>query len=299
MTDRPDLDPRDPGNDPQSAPGAGAAEDAASASPPPPPPPAETLDPEPVPPAEPLTPEAVVTPPPAGDAPPTAVPPPPPSTPTSAGGDGGRDGGEPTRTSPVKGAALLLVVVLVGFGAFFLLKDDDKTASPSTTSSTATPGGEFVRVRDAQAGFSVEYPEGWKSLRDAEGEERLLLTVGGESYFQVKVRLVDPSTVEAEIDEALKGLKMITEPRSVTLSGEPAKLYLYYTPVTPESPEEGVHVHYFVLKDDRLYTLVFQALPAEELNALVPVFDRVAKSFTLEEPTTASTGAGASSTTTP
>lgn len=201
--------------------------------------------------------------------------------------------------SPLKAIALLVGVVIVGLGAFFLLKDDKDSASPTTTTTVAAD--EVVALRDAEAGFTVEVPKTWTSLRDADGEERVLLSAGGQNYFQLKVRTVDPATVSAEVESALNGLEMITEPQSVTLSGQPATLYLYYTPVTETSPVKGVHVHYFLLKTDRLWSLVFQALPSENLNDLVPVFDRVAKSFTIEDPAagTATTRAEGSTTTKP
>lgn len=194
-------------------------------------------------------------------------------------------GDAPAKPSPWKAVALIGAVLLVGLGAFFVLKDDGETAAPSATNTTVARSDDFIKVRDAQAGFSVEHPESWKPLREADGEERLLLTAGGQNYFQLKVRSVDPATAGAEIQTALEGLEMLTEPRSVTLSGQPATLYLYYTPVTEASPVKGVHVHYFVLQGERLFSLVFQALPAENLNNLVPVFDRVAKSFTIEAST--------------
>ena len=199
---------------------------------------------------------------------------------------------------PWKAIATVLAVLLVGLGAFVLLRsDDDDTASPPT--STTVAAEDLVTVEDEAAGFTIAYPKTWKAIRPAEGEERLLLTVGGQSYFQLKVRTADPATVSQEIQSALADLEMLTEPRQVTLNGMPASLYLYYTPVTESSPEKGVHVHYFVLSGDRLYSMVFQALPAEELNDLVPVFDRVAKSLKITgaSATTPTTGAGSAPTT--
>lgn len=262
MTDRPDPSPPEPGNDPE---GAG--------------------DPVPAGSDAPLSPQA----------PPVSAPPPPPpsaSDPGDAAGDG-TGGGK----SPLKAVALLAGVVILGLGAFFLLKDDNDAASPSTTSTTVA-SSEVVALKDAEAGFTIEVPKSWTSLRDADGEERVLLSAGGQNYFQLKVRTVDPATVSAEVESALNGLEMITEPQSVTLSGQPATLYLYYTPVTESSPVKGVHVHYFLLKTDRLWSLVFQALPSENLNELVPVFDQVAKSFTIDEPAATGTTQADTSTTT-
>jgi hypothetical protein len=260
VTDRPDPSLPDPGNDPERAGDPVPAESEAPPSPP---------------------------------APPVAPPPPSSATDDDDSAADGTAGGR----SPVKAIALLVGVVIVGLGAFFLLKDDKDSASPSTTSTTVA-SNEVVALQDAEAGFTIEVPKSWTSLRDADGEERVLLSAGGQNYFQLKVRTVDPATVSAEVDSALSGLEMITEPQSVTLSGQPATLYLYYTPVTESSPVKGVHVHYFLLKTDRLWSLVFQALPSESLNDLVPVFDQVAKSFKIEEQAATGTTEAEGSTTT-
>ncbi|MGH9179456.1 MAG: hypothetical protein ACRD0N_12995 [Acidimicrobiales bacterium] len=229
----------------------------------------------------------------------------PPAPPPATAEDGGGEDGEPRR-SPWTALALIALVVVLGLGAILLLGDggDDQQASTTTTTAASTtrttaatasedcptPNDDYQAVSDAPAGFTLEYPASWQPIREASGEERLLLSAGGECYFQVTVRRAAPATAQAEIQQALSGLELLTEPQSVTLNGLPATLYLYYTPKTEDSPVEGVHVHYFLLNGDQLYSMVFQALPTSELLDLVPAFDRVAKSFTLQAQTPAPGG---------
>ena len=188
---------------------------------------------------------------------------------------------------------IVLAVVALAVGAFLVLnKDDDETAAPGTSTTTAADT-EFVTVRDDEAGFTVSHPKNWVSLRPGEGEERLLVSAGGQNYFQLKVRNIDPAVVDQQIVEGLKDVRMVTEPRQFTLNGLSTYYFLYYTPVTEESPTEGVHAHYFIKNGDRLYTMVFQALPTDGFTDLAPTFDRVAESFQVTAPAAAATTAPA------
>lgn len=233
--------------------------------------------------AEPLTaPPPPVPPPPASPDVPLIPPSPPPpqvlveDEPLQPAGGGSRP--------PWIPILLVLALVAVAIVAYLLGRgdDDDEVATPSpSTSTTAAAGaaGEFITVKDEQAGFTIQYPKDWKPLRDASGEERLLLSAGGQNYFQLKVRAVDPATVKTEIQQGLAEVKMVTEPKEFTLAGLPTSYYLYYTPVNEQSPNEGVHAHYFVVRGELMYTMVFQALPTAEFTRLAPVFDKVAESF--------------------
>lgn len=193
------------------------------------------------------------------------------------------------RRTPWLPFVIVLAVIALAVGAFLIFgKDDDEdVATPNNTSTTAT-ADEFVSVRDDNAGFVVSYPKSWVSLRPGEGEERLLLSAGGQNYFQVKVREIDPATVDQQIVEGLKDVRMVTEPRQFTLNGLQTYYFLYYTPVTEESPTEGVHAHYFIKNGNRMYTLVFQALPTDGFTKLAPTFDKVAESFQVTAPAEAS-----------
>ena len=179
---------------------------------------------------------------------------------------------------------LVLLLLSVSVGAYFGFRgaDDDGTTAPTTSAAT----GEFITVNDKEAGFTVSYPERWSELAPASGEQRLLLSAGGQNYFQVKVRPVDPATVDQQIAEALKDVRMVTDPRQFQLNGVKTYYFLYYTPITEDSPTEGVHAHYFVINGDVLYTMVFQALPTDQFSALAPTFDQVAESFQIDQPVT-------------
>ena len=209
--------------------------------------------------------------------------PPPPAPPVE---DDLEEPGEPAaRKRSWTPVLLVLLLVSVSVGAYFGFRgaDDD---DGSTTSTTAGASGEFITVNDKEAGFTVSYPEGWGELAPASGEQRLLVSAGGQNYFQVKVRPVDPTTVDQQIAEALKDVRMVTDPRQFNLNGVKTYYFLYYTPLTEDSPTEGVHAHYFLINGDVLYTMVFQALPTDQFSALAPTFDQVAESFMVDQPVT-------------
>jgi len=276
VTEHRPSDPAGAGSPPDDDPAVAAGADGPGSSAPPPPPPPVDLSHHDG----------------GGDAP--SAPPLPPAPPVEAVDVGAAP---PKRSwTPV---VLVLLLVSVGVGAYFGFRgDDDETAA--TTDTTAAAGAdEFVAVHDAEAGFTVSHPKSWGEISPADGEQRLLLSAGGQNYFQVKVRPIDPATVDQQIAEALAGVKMVTEPREVTLNGIRTYYFLYFTPVTEKSPLEGVHAHYFMLNGDTLYTMVFQALPSAEFTKLAPTFDKVAESFQVDDPAATTATTGATSTTAP
>ena len=317
---------------PDSEDGAGAATGEAAGAPPDDDRPAAAPGPggagatdAPPPPASAVPPPPPATPPPGvGETPPPPAPPPPVDLSASEGddADGGaaspplpppppappaaddvdldepREDGSPGRKRSWTPVFLLLLLLSVSVGAYFGFRgagDDD----PPSTSSTTGVAGEFITVHDKEAGFTVSYPESWGEIAPASGEQRLLVSAGGQNYFQVKVRPIDPATVDQQIVEALAEVKMITDPRQVELNGVKTYYFLYYTPVTEQSPVEGVHAHYFMINGDQLYTMVFQALPTDQFSGLAPTFDKVAESFQVDNPvSTPQTTAGATSSTT-
>lgn len=213
------------------------------------------------------------------DSPPLATAPPAPPVEETPG----EPAGAPARRRSWTPVLLVLLLLSVSVGAYFGFRGADD-GGDSTAPTTSAASGEFITVNDKEAGFTVSYPEKWSELAPASGEQRLLLSAGGQNYFQVKVRPVDPATVDQQIAEALADVKMVTDPRQFQLNGVKTYYFLYYTPVTEDSPTEGVHAHYFLINGDVLYTMVFQALPTDQFSALAPVFDQVAESFQVDRP---------------
>lgn len=229
------------------------------------------------------------------------------AAPPAAGGPEAAGGGSSPSRPPVAliGIAVALLVVLVV--ALVLVKSlKDKSTSTTTTSSTTTVNttpvstAGWVTSTDEASGFTVKHPKDWKVTGPAAGQNRLLLTAGQQNFLLITAREIDPSTVADVIAQAMAAQSVISGPTKVTISGLPGVLYIYKSPTTTANPVAGVIVHYFVVRGSKMYSLIFQARPEEELNRLARTYDAVAKSFvstsdapapdTIPESTTVTTG---------
>ena len=70
--------------------------------------------------------------------------------------------------------------------------------------------------------------------------------------------------------------QQIIQPVAVVAGGLPGWRYRY---TFGTGATAGAHDHYFLFKGGRLIQLVFQAVPAERLPAVAPLFDSIAASF--------------------
>jgi hypothetical protein len=102
------------------------------------------------------------------------------------------------------------------------------------------------------------------------------------------------TTEQATTPENLANIKSVTdgsvasEPTTrvlktdaITLNGLIGYYYLYTFKDRP-SGLDGVHAHYFLFKGQRMYSIVFQALPAESFSQLAGLFDQMAESFKVD-----------------
>lgn len=266
--------------------------------------------PEPAPSAEP----ADVVPPPMAPASEDAAPPlPPPAAAATAKDD---------TPSAVKGQAwkmaLLVVVFLaVVVGAYILGKGggDDKpsgTAASTTTTIDTSPVDTtgWTPFADDVSGFSLKHPKDWIVTGAPAGQNRLLISAGEQNFLLVTARNIDPATVADEIAQAMSDLDIISGPSELKIGGQPAILYIYNTPLTEENKTPGVIIHYFIVKGSKMYSLIFQARPKDELNRLARTYNAVTNSFqstndapapdplptSSTTPTTPTTAAGATTT---
>jgi hypothetical protein len=202
-------------------------------------------------------------------------------------------------------SAVVLIVLVLGF---VLSRGASKTGrqavGPTTTSIpiVTVPDKDLTTFRDDQTGFSIKYPNTWKSLGAPLSDIRLILDAGGNEAFQVRIFPIQtPATTEnisnlkAVTDtivfgDQTSGKKEIQE-QLVTLNGKLTYYYIYTFPDSV-SGQEGVHVTYFVFEGHRMFELVFQAVPADDFRRQAGIFDQVAESFTVdpEKPTTTGPG---------
>jgi len=165
--------------------------------------------------------------------------------------------------------------------------------SPSEPASRPTPGKKsgLVRFEDKAAGFEISYPASWRRLPG--GDEVRLVAGRGSASLLVRVAPIgfrigpenvkDARKLTDELVRASGHAKLLRKPKRTLLGGLPGYAYLY-TFRDSDAGALGAHAHYFLFRDDTMITLVFQALPADRLTGLAPLFDRVADTFTARGP---------------
>ncbi|MBW3556044.1 MAG: hypothetical protein KY454_03795 [Actinobacteria bacterium] len=193
--------------------------------------------------------------------------------------------------------ALALMAVLVG--AFLLgQRASEPTApaqpAPSTSSAPRPVPADFVTYTDSDAGFSLKHPNTWRRVPTEDLQvpdpPNLVLSPGGLDYVSVRVTelegKVGPDNVgdlKAVTDAIISEAEVrVLEQRSVTVNGMVGYYYLYTFSDTA-SKQEGLHSHYFLFRDNKMYAVVFQAVPAEAIRRLEPTFDAIRDSFVSTE----------------
>lgn len=137
--------------------------------------------------------------------------------------------------------------------------------------------------------FSVGYPRGWQRMESpdpqvalvaADGRGGSLLARVSEPGFTIGTRdeLEHAQRFTDRIVTGGQGVELLARPAAIELSGLPG-WYYFYTFEDEASRERGVHAHYFLFDGPTMFSLVFQALPAERFVELAPTFDTVAASF--------------------
>lgn len=209
----------------------------------------------------------------------------------------------------------VVTVALLGAVIYLVTKSDAGTTATTTTTSptsgttintTPVDTTDWVTDTDEASGFTIKRPKDWIVSSKPAGQNRLLLSAGEQNFLLVTARNVNPATVTSEIQTAMSDLDIISGPDNLTIGGLPSVLYIYKTPLTEDNREEGVIIHYFIVRDSKMYSLIFQARPKDELNRLARVFNAVTNSFQSTStdpapdplPTTDTTAAGSTTPTT-
>jgi len=148
----------------------------------------------------------------------------------------------------------------------------------------------LVPFTDKAAGFDISIPASWRRLPGG-GEVRLVAGRGSASIlvrtasigFRIGPENIrDARKLTDSLVRASRQAELLRQPKRTLLGGLPGYAYLYTFRDT--SGRLGAHVHYFLFRDDTMITLVFQALPADRLTAVAPLFDRIADTFTARAP---------------
>jgi hypothetical protein len=199
-----------------------------------------------------------------------------------------------TRRQVVLLSVLTAVVVIIGVTAFLLSRgatDKGNAANPAPTSTLATLApSQLQEFRDNETGFTIKLPRTWRQLGAPLADVRLVADAGGSEGLQVRIWPIDtPATTENIVNyKAFTDNIVLRVPTArllqqqlVTLNGKLTYYYIY-TFKDEASGQEGVHAHYFVFEGNRVFMLVFQAVPAEDFARQAGIFDQVAESFVVE-----------------
>lgn len=205
--------------------------------------------------------------------------------------------GAPSRRIPVL-ALGLVAVVAVGVGAFVLGQRANQQTPPTPTTSTSSAPrpvpADFVTYADPEAGFSLKHPQTWRRVANEDLQvpepPNVVLTPGGLDYVSVRVTdlegQVGPDNIgdlKAVTDAIISDAEVrVLQERSVTVNGMAGYYYLY-TFNDAASSQEGLHAHYFLFRGNKMYAIVFQAVPADAIRRLEPTFDAIRDSFVSTE----------------
>lgn len=177
-----------------------------------------------------------------------------------------------------------VVALLVAAGAWLIGQSLGSSSAPAHAKRSAKPA--LIKYQDPAGAFTGEYPAGWRRLQSgAHGVVVLVTGPGGASLEVRETALGGPvgdlraaKNIADGVVKSGKNVKLIRQPQQVTLGGLPGLLYLY-TFEDPTTGEQGAHAHYFLFQGTSMITLVFQALPANRILSLAPLFDRLANTF--------------------
>lgn len=237
----------------------------------------------------------------------------PPLSPAASPGDGAGAGRDGPNLKLLIAIMALVTVALLGAVIYLVTRSDGGTTAATSTSTSSTTinttpvdTSDWVTDTDEVSGFTLKRPKDWIVSSQPAGQNRLLLSAGEQNFLLVTARNVDPSTVTKEIQQAMSDLEIISGPNNLTIGGLPAVLYIYKTPITEDNREAGVIIHYFIVRNSKMYSMIFQARPKDELNRLARVFNAVTNSFKSTSdapapdplPTTDTTVAGSTTSTT-
>jgi hypothetical protein len=216
------------------------------------------------------------------------------------------------RTLAIRAGLVAGTLVLGGIAYVLGVKlVEDRTGvstNPSPTAAAQVSTRDFVKFEDDKAGMTVSYPRDWTKLEDnsatdlnpadVDDPQNVRLIVGpsrNEPYLLMRAiplpaEIVLPEnitteflgTVQGQLDELIEGPDVrLADKRPTNHKGKLAWRYLYNFK-DDATGREGSHVHYFIFDGAKINVLVFQALPAGELEGLAPTFDKVLETFESE-----------------
>lgn len=199
---------------------------------------------------------------------------------------------------PDRKRLLIVVAVVVLGGVVLFLANRDEPAPAAKDDSS-----EMVPIEDRDDGFAMDVPGNWVFLEQEQEDPQIRMVVGEEGAPQNHLRVrVSPlpqpvvltedtpdnvvAELQAQFDRYIdngENVREVIQRQRVKINGTYGWWYLYSFN-NAGGEEEGVHSHFFMLGGDRLYTLVFQVLPAKSYGKYAGTFDKMISSFRVLDP---------------
>lgn len=203
----------------------------------------------------------------------------------------------------------VLATIALGVAAYALgtnvVAGRGSTEPAPSPSASAAVDSDFVEFKDELAGIKLSIPKNWKRLEDnskspladvpvddvshvrlvagPSSTERLLLVrvkpLPAEIIVPQNITVEELGAIQGQLDKFVEGPDVrIAEKKPTNVKGLLAWRYLYNFKDSATG-REGSHIHYFIFDGAKINILVFEALPADEMEALVPTFDKILDSF--------------------
>lgn len=190
---------------------------------------------------------------------------------------------------------VLAILVVAALVLFFANRDDPAPAAKDDST-------EMVPIEDRDDGFAIDLPGNWIFLEQEQADPQIRMVVGDKAT-QNNLRLrVSPlpqpvvvnddtpdnvvSELQAQFDRYIdrgENVRDVIQRQRVKINGVHGWWYLY-TFNNAGGEEEGVHSHFFMLGGEKLYTLVFQVLPATAYEKYAATFDQIIATFEILDP---------------
>lgn len=188
---------------------------------------------------------------------------------------------------------LLIVLAVLGVAALVLFFANRDAPAPAAKDDST----EMVPIEDRDDGFAIDLPGNWVFLEQEQEDPQIRMVVGDEAtQNNLRLRIsplpqpvvVNDDTpdnviagLQAQFDQYIdngENVRKVIQRQRVKINGVQGWWYLY-TFNKAGGEEEGVHSHFFMLGGEKLYTLVFQAIPATAYEKYAATFDKIISSF--------------------
>ena len=179
--------------------------------------------------------------------------------------------------------SVLTVVVLAAAALVFMAsnRSSDDALPPPAPDNTPVPMTTF---KDAETGFTVEYPRAWKKVQVPVADYRLAVDGGSNVAFTIRVVPIQVPATAANLQNfktvtdglvASNSTVKVLKEQAISLNG---MLGYYYFYTFTDGGVQAVHAHYFLFSGNKMNIIVFQSLP-DDFEGLAATFDKIAESF--------------------